>query len=308
MSRVFPMDLRPQAHDIIRTWLFYTVVRAHLEHDSLPWKNTTISGWVFDPDRKKMSKSKGNVVTPMHVIERYGADAVRYWACNGRMGRDTAFDENQMKVGRRLAIKLLNASKFALSNAEGASDDAEITEPLDAAMLARLAELVDDVTEAFDRFDYARALEITETFFWFFTDNYIELVKGRTYGSRGDSGRDSGRAALCLAIETLLKLFAPHVPFVTEEIWSWWKDGSVHRAEWPSGEIRADPRKGGKHRRRVSLRGCQRGLRGDPAIQERLEPLIGRSGRQGRRAGHGGAPIAILSRSLSGREGRGPRR
>ena len=120
MSRVFPMDLRPQAHDIIRTWLFYTVVRAHLEHDSLPWKNTTISGWVFDPDRKKMSKSKGNVVTPMHVIERYGADAVRYWACNGRMGRDTAFDENQMKVGRRLAIKLLNASKFALSNAEGA--------------------------------------------------------------------------------------------------------------------------------------------------------------------------------------------
>ena len=240
MSRVFPMDLRPQAHDIIRTWLFYTVVRAHLEHDSLPWKNTTISGWVFDPDRKKMSKSKGNVVTPMHVIERYGADAVRYWACNGRMGRDTAFDENQMKVGRRLAIKLLNASKFALSNAEGASDDAEITEPLDAAMLARLAELVDDVTEAFDRFDYARALEVTETFFWFFTDNYIELVKGRTYGSRGDSGRASGRAALCLAIETLLKLFAPHVPFVTEEIWSWWKDGSVHRAAWPSGDaIRA---------------------------------------------------------------------
>ncbi len=240
MPQVFPMDLRPQAHEIIRTWLFYTVVRAHLQHDSLPWKNAAISGWVLDPDRKKMSKSKGNVVTPMHLIERYGADAVRYWACSGRLGRDTAFDENQMKVGRRLAIKLLNASKFALSNAEGASEDAKITEPLDAAMLARLAELVDDVTESFDRFDYARALEITEAFFWFFTDNYIELVKGRTYGSRGDSARDSGRAALCLAIETLLKLFAPHVPFVTEEIWSWWKDGSVHRAAWPSADaIRA---------------------------------------------------------------------
>ena len=152
------------------------------------------------------------------------------------MGRDTAFDENQMKVGRRLAIKLLNASKFALLNAEGAAEDAAITEPLDAAMLARLAELVDDVTEAFDKFDYARALEITESFFWFFTDNYIELVKGRTYGNRGDSARDSGRAALCLAIETLLKLFAPHVPFVTEEIWSWWREGSVHRAPWPSGD------------------------------------------------------------------------
>ena len=236
MPQVFPMDLRPQAHEIIRTWLFYTVVRAHLQHDSLPWKNAAISGWVLDPDRKKMSKSKGNVVTPMHLIERYGADAVRYWACSGRLGRDTAFDENQMKVGRRLAIKLLNASKFALSNAEGASEDAAITEPLDAAMLARLAELVDDVTEAFDKFDYARALEVTESFFWFFTDNYIELVKGRTYGSRGDGARDSGRAALCLAIETLLKLFAPHVPFVTEEIWSWWKEGSVHRAAWPSGD------------------------------------------------------------------------
>ena len=257
-------------------------MRAHLEHDSLPWKNTTISGWVFDPDRKKMSKSKGNVVTPMHVIERYGADAVRYWACNGRMGRDTAFDENQMKVGRRLAIKLLNASKFALSNAEGASDDAEITEPLDAAMLTRLAELVDDVTEVFDRFDYARALEVTETFFWFFTDNYIELVKGRTYGSRGDSARDSGRAALCLAIETLLKLFAPHVPF---------RDGGdlvmVEGRKRSPGEVaewRRHPCKGRGHSRGGGLRGRQRGAGGDPTVQERLEPLVGRSGWQGRRA------------------------
>ena len=162
------------------------------------------------------------------------------------------------------------------------SDDAEITEPLDAAMLTRLAELVDDVTEVFDRFDYARALEVTETFFWFFTDNYIELVKGRTYGSRGDSARDSGRAALCLAIETLLKLFAPHVPFVTEEIWSWWKEGSVHRAKWPSGDaIRV---KAGEHSRGGGLRGRQRGAWGDPTVQERLEPLVGRSGWQGRRA------------------------
>ncbi len=241
LHKIFPMDLRPQAHDIIRTWLFYTTVRSHLEHGSLPWTNTAISGWVLDPDRKKMSKSKGNVVTPMAPIEQHGADAARYWACSGRLGRDTAFDDNQMKVGRRLAIKLLNASKFALMSAESETNGAGITEPLDAAMLTRLAKLVDDVTTAFESFDYARALEITESFFWFFTDNYIELVKGRTYGNRGDEARDSGRRALTLALETLLKLFAPHMPFVTEEVWSWWKDGSVHRAEWPSGDaLRAE--------------------------------------------------------------------
>lgn len=237
MGKIFPMDLRPQAHEIIRTWLFYTTVRSHLEHDSLPWKHTAISGWVVDPDRKKMSKSKGNVVIPLHLIERYGADAVRYWACNGRLGRDTAFDENQMKVGRRLAIKLLNVSKFALAIGDAPESEAEITEPLDGAMLARLAQLVESVTEAFERFDYARALEITEGFLWFFADNYIELVKGRAYGNRGGEARDSGRAALCMAVETLLKLFAPHMPFVTEEIWSWWKDGSVHRSSWPNGAV-----------------------------------------------------------------------
>ena len=240
MARVFPMDLRPQAHEIIRTWLFYTVVRTHLHHGSLPWKNVAISGWVTDSDRKKMSKSTGNVVTPMNLIETHGADAVRYWACSSRLGRDTVVDENQMRVGRRLAIKLLNASKFVLSNADDVSENTEITEPLDSAMLIRLAELVDGVTEAFDRFDFALGLEITETSFWFFTDNYIELVKGRVYGSRTDSARESAHAALLLAIDTYLKLFAPHIPFVSEEIWSWRREGSVHRSAWPNAEaIRA---------------------------------------------------------------------
>ena len=135
-AKTFPMDLRPQAHDIIRTWLFSTVLRAQLEHDSLPWTNAAISGWVLDPDRKKMSKSKGNVVTPMALLVEHGADGVRYWAASGRPGTDTAFDTNQMKVGRRLAMKLLNASRFALAAVEPRGP---ITTPVDRAMLRALA-------------------------------------------------------------------------------------------------------------------------------------------------------------------------
>jgi valyl-tRNA synthetase len=178
-TRTFPMDLRPQAHDIIRTWLFSTVLRAHLQHDSLPWSDAAISGWVLDPDRKKMSKSKGNVVTPMGLLEEHGSDGVRYWAANGRPGTDTAFDTNQMRVGRRLAIKVLNASRFALGSVEPRG---AITAAVDRAMLRSLAALVTEVTTAFEAYDYARALQRTETFFWRFCDDYLELVKGRRYG------------------------------------------------------------------------------------------------------------------------------
>ena len=233
-AKVFPMDLRPQAHEIIRTWLFSTVVRSHFEENSLPFTDALISGWVLDPDRKKMSKSVGNVVTPMPLLETHGADALRYWAASGRPGADTAIDEAQMKIGRRLAIKMLNASKFVLGRLEGRDIPGpdSITEAIDRDLVARLTTLVEESTRAFDSYDYARALERTESFFWSFCDDYVELVKLRAYDDGPAAA--SARAALTLALSVLQRLLAPFLPFVTDEVWNWWHDGSVHVAPWPS--------------------------------------------------------------------------
>jgi valyl-tRNA synthetase len=232
-SRVYPFDVRPQGHDIIRTWLFSTMVRSHLEHGQSPWSHAALSGWILDPDRKKMSKSKGNVVTPIDLFEKYGSDAVRYWAAGARPGVDTAFSEDQMKVGRKLATKLLNVSKFVLSFGD-ADESVDPTEALDIAMLHRLSEVVEEATSAFESFDYARVLERTESFFWWFCDDYVELVKTRAYADDGNVGADSARIALRRALSALQRLFAPLLPFAAEEVWNWWHTNSVHRSAWPT--------------------------------------------------------------------------
>lgn len=232
-DKVFPMDLRPQGHDIIRTWLFVTVVRSHFEHDSVPWKNAAISGMINDPDRKKMSKSKGNVVTPMELLKEFGSDAVRYWAAGGRPGMDGVFNEGQMKIGRRLAIKLLNASRFVLSRL---GPEGEVINPLDQSMLATLADVIDEATAGFDDYDYTKALDRTESFFWTFCDDYLELVKARAYGTFGEEEARSANTALVVALSAIQRLFAPFLAYVSEEVWSWWQEGSIHRAPWPKAD------------------------------------------------------------------------
>ncbi|MFR0573206.1 valine--tRNA ligase [Bifidobacterium apri] len=253
----FPMDLRPQGQDIIRTWLFSSIDRAHLENHCLPWANATLSGWILDPDHKKMSKSKGNVVVPNKPIKQFGADAVRYWAASTRLGLDATYDEGQMKIGRRLAIKLLNATKFALAIGRedenhhvGAPavahwDPADVTEPLDRAVMAKMALVIRQATNALDSYEHSKALEVIESFFWQFCDDYIELVKNRAYGTADSTGKTpseaavkSARTTLGLGLDTFARLLAPYLPYATEEVWSWMHagEGSVHRAAWPKPE------------------------------------------------------------------------
>ncbi|MBX7139191.1 MAG: valine--tRNA ligase [Oligoflexia bacterium] len=244
---LFPMDVRPQAHDIIRTWAFYTIVRAWNHEGQIPWKNALISGFIVDKDRKKMSKSKGNVTTPEGLLTEHSADAVRYWASRARLGVDTAFDKKLFEIGNKLCTKLFNAAKFVVGHFDRTNLDlnkldlAAICEPLDLALVEKLRTVISEATRNFDRFDYAVALQGTEDAFWNFCDHYLELIKVRAYSESDSTGRASALATLGWSIRTFIKLFAPVVPFVTEEIWSWTfagegRDCSVHTSSWPTIE------------------------------------------------------------------------
>ncbi len=269
-SKLFPADLRPQAHEIIRTWAFYTIVKAHLHEDKIPWKNLMISGWCLASDKTKMSKSKGNVITPVDLIEEKGADVVRFWASTSRLGCDTAFSEDVLKIGRKLVTKLWNATKFAAIHLDKiqqkpltAIEDVKngvITEPLDLWILTRLKKAIDKATQEFDKFEYCDARVAAEDFFWNdFCDNYLELVKGRVYGEEGLGARDLGLDkdfpapstqhlvpqlsavyTIYHCLDGILRLFAPIVPHVTDELYTHIFDdkvkagGSIHaRGNWP---------------------------------------------------------------------------
>jgi len=228
-------DLRPQSHEIIRTWAFYTIAKAMLHEEKIPWKHIAVSGWILDPDRKKMSKSKGNVVTPTAFIDEHGADAVRYWAGLARYGMDTAFDPAVMKIGRRLAMKIFNAGKFVLSRPAGAG---AITENLDLAFISKLQALCSQARRAFEEFEPAQALMESEKFFWScFTDTYLELVKSRAWAETGTAAEQASAVhTLRLGLQVMLRLFAPFLPNTCEEVWGWSftdKSESVHRAVYP---------------------------------------------------------------------------
>lgn len=267
-KKVFPFDLRPQGQDIIRTWLFSTVLRSFQEEGVLPWSDAALSGWILDPDRKKMSKSKGNVVVPNDLLDEHGSDAVRYWAASARLGTDAAFDVGQMKVGRRLAIKVLNAAKFVLSF-ETTSQSATVTEPIDRAMLSALSDVVTQAGKAFEAYDHTKALELTETFFWNFTDDYLELVKERAYGqATTPEAQASAVFALRIALHTQLRLLAPFIPFATEEAWSWWQEGSVHLSSWPSATELTDYSSGSDPKLMTSASEALMGIRKSKSDQQ----------------------------------------
>ena len=254
-KKLLPMDLRPQAHDIITFWLFNTVVKGYFHHNNIPWKNAMISGWALDPHGKKMSKSKGNVIDPREMIKKYSADALRFWAAGSRLGDDLPFQEKDLVTGTKFTTKIWNASKFAFMHLQ----DYKLEKPkklelIDKWILSKLSKLISGATENFMKYEYSHTKLETDKFFWHtFADNYLEIIKDRLYNAdkRGKEARLSAQYALYHTLLSIMKLMAPITPFITEELYQHFfkkneKVKSIHLSRWPSiGMIDEEAEKAG---------------------------------------------------------------
>jgi len=242
-KKLYPMNLRPQAHDIITFWLFNTVIKSNLHYKINPFKDVMISGWLLDPKGKKMSKSKGNVIEPQKVIDQYCADGLRFMAASSKLGEDLAYPEKDVVTGMKIITKLWNASKFSFMHLENYKNKIpKKLEFFDKWLLSKLNRVIKSSTESFQNYEYSKTKSDVEKFFWHsFCDNYLEIVKDRLYNpdSRGNESKESAQYALYNSLLSILKMMAPIMPFITEEIYQDFfkpaeKDKSIHISHWPS--------------------------------------------------------------------------
>jgi valyl-tRNA synthetase len=242
LEKIYPMSLRPQAHDIIRTWLFYTVIKSYLHTDTLPWQNVMISGHGLDPNGKAMHKSKGNVIEPLPIVAKYSADALRWWAGSAKLGDDMPFKEKEIVYGQKFINKLWNASRFVAMHLQGYKPVGQPKlELIDRWALTKLNAVIRESTDSFESYEYSKAKTVVEQFFWGdFCDNYLEIVKDRLY-SKDEARKESRDAALYTLYTVLLdslKMLGPYTPHVTEEIYQClFRDTvgevSLHVSAWP---------------------------------------------------------------------------
>lgn len=245
MNAIYPMSMRPQAHDIIRTWAFYTIVKSYYHHNSIPWKDIVISGHGQDAKGRKMSKSLNNVVEPGEVITKFGADALRYWCASTRLGEDVPYQEKDIQNGQKLVTKLWNASRFChMLTSDFSGERPEKLELIDQWILAKLDQVVQRATQSFDSYEYYKVKLETERFFWNdFADNYLEIVKDRLYKPEvyGEAAKRSGQWTTRQVMIDVCKLLAPILPYITESVYQYFlqndTDGpSIHTASWPTGK------------------------------------------------------------------------
>jgi valyl-tRNA synthetase len=279
------MDLRPQAHDIVTFWLFNTLVKSQLSTKKNPWKNVMISGWALDPHGKKMSKSKGNVIAPQLMIEKYSADALRFWAAGSKLGDDLPFMEKDLVTGKKMATKMWNSSKFAIMHLENFEHGNYELEVMDKWILTKLQKLIKNCTTSMDAYEYSKAKQEIELFFWnVYCNNYLEVVKDRLYNpDKYDVGaKESAQYTLYEATLNVLKLVAPIMPYITEEIYHLYfaakeKKKSIHASSWPAFDqnlIDEDAERAGDYL--VQILGAVRKFKSEKAmsLKQELSSLV----------------------------------